>query len=182
MAVTFVSVAAALVITMSSSVDMEGLRVTRPARITLMADGRNLTVDVETMGQVVSAIIVRRPSTLRVVVHWTGNREKVLGKTCREATFTVIGRGSGQARMVTTGVVWTTGNGKPIARNLSAGNGPVFGVPGGDFETFVALLSRVDGVPCRIESETALQGTSEIVDAIRLPIKVKAVLTTLTEQ
>jgi hypothetical protein len=50
------------------------------------------------------------------------------------------------------------------------------------FETFVALLSRVDGVHCRIESETALQGTSEIVDAIRLPIKVKAVLTTLPEK
>jgi hypothetical protein len=159
---------------------MQGIGATSPAHITLKADGSNLTVDVETMGQVLSANIVHRRSALPVMVRWTGKRGKILGTTCREATFTVIGRGSGDARMVTTGVVWTTGKGKPIAENLSATNGAAFGLPGGDFETFIALLSRVKGIPCRIESETALQGTSEIVDAIRLPIRIKAVLTAVT--
>jgi hypothetical protein len=65
------------------------------------------------------------------------------------------------------------------ARNLSASPTPAYGLPGGDFEAFVSLLSHIDGIPCRIESETALEGASEIVEAIKLPIKVKAVLTAL---
>jgi hypothetical protein len=174
-----VALAAIVTITMSSSVEMEGIPPGPPSRIVMKISGNDLTVDVDVTGQVMSTVARKVARPLDVTLTPSGRRQTILGQRCEEDHFIITGRQSGGSRMMTKGVVWIAKGGARAARSLSAPPTPAFGLPGGDFEAFISLLSRIDGIPCRIDSETALEGESEVVDAIRLPIKVKAVLTML---
>ena len=43
----------------------------------------------------------------------------------------------------------------------------------------MALISRIGRIPCRVESETVLEGKSDFVEALKLPIRVTSVITAL---
>jgi hypothetical protein len=148
----------------------------------------SVTIDVEVMGQTISAPIVHAERRLSVSLKSARRTQTILGRRCEASTFVIAGHPSGDARMITKGVVWAARAGagaveyrafqkRAVDLMLSAPPIPAFGLPGGDFEAFVALVSHIDGLPCRIEATTALDGKSEVVELLRLPIKVTSVLT-----
>lgn len=184
-------VRADITVTMTSAVEMEGIPpIDRPPRIVMRIKENSMTIDVEVMDQRISAQVVHAERRLNVSLKPARRTQRILGRRCEASTFVIAGHPSGGARMITKGVVWTAkaGDGaveyrafqkRAVDLMLSAPPIPAFGLPGGDFEAFVALVSQIDGLPCRIEATTALDGKSEVVELLRLPIKVTSVLTSL---
>ena len=169
----------ATVLTMNSSVEMEGVPSRPPSRIIVKISGGSIHVDVETMGQVISAESLPRAVPLEVSLAPAGRTQAILGRECEAFNFIIPGRSSGNVKMLTKGVVWVTTSALRVPANLSAPATPAFGVPGGDFEAFVSLISRIGGIPCRIDAVTALDGTSGIVELLKLQVTATSVLTSL---
>lgn len=171
--------AAIVAVTMTSSVGMEGIPPRPPSRVVLYTSGSDLTIDVESDGQLTSMKAARGAPTLNVSLKATGRTRTILGHRCAESSFSIAGHPSGESRMLTTGIVWVAVGGPRTPANVSAPPKAAFGLPGGDFETFVALISRIGRIPCRVESETVLEGKSDFVEALKLPIRVTSVITAL---
>jgi hypothetical protein len=99
------ALAAIVTISMSSSVEMEGIPPGPPSRIVMKISGNDLTVDVDVMGRVISTVARKVARPLDVALRPNGRRQTILGQRCEEEHFIVTGRQSGGSRMMTKGVV-----------------------------------------------------------------------------
>src|SRR4030081_319340 len=88
-------VRADVTVTMTSAVEMEGIPpIAQPPRIVMRIKESIMTIDVEGMGQTISAQVVHAERRLDVSLKPARRTQTILGRRCESSTFVITGHPS----------------------------------------------------------------------------------------